>query len=133
MFLAKNLKELRKERGMSVDTIIEMLHQRDLIYTRASYYKWESGVIEPCLKTIDALCDIFQTNVSYLLSGSGDFGFVLNDIEKFLLTRFRNDQSFRDLSLSLIYFRLKNDKLTSKQKNGMIETLNKMMIKYKLK
>lgn len=133
MFLGKNLRGLRGERGMTVDNVIDMLAVKGFKYTRASYYKWESGQAEPGLKTIEALSEIFQTNVSYLLTGDGNIGFVLNEIESFILSRFRNDQNFRELCLALVHFRLKKDRLTLKQRKAMTESLNKLVEKYRIR
>lgn len=64
MILAKNIRYLRLQKGLSQDQLAEMLGYKS--YT--TIQKWESGVSEPPLKTLSKLADIFKVDMDELVS-----------------------------------------------------------------
>ena len=59
MCLAKNIRYLRKKKGMSQDTLAELLGYKS--YT--TIQKWETGVSEPPIKQLRKMAELFQADI----------------------------------------------------------------------
>ena len=66
MTFASNLRQLRKERGMSQDELAEKLGYKSF----TTIQKWESGVSEPSMEKVKAIADIFGVTIEQLVNGS---------------------------------------------------------------
>ena len=66
--LSKNIKALRKERGLTQEQLADMLG-----VTTGAVHKWESGISVPEIGMIVMMADFFDTSVDFLL------GYRLND------------------------------------------------------
>jgi DNA-binding XRE family transcriptional regulator len=57
MIIKNNLKEHRKEVGLTTQAIADYIE-----VSRVSYENWENGKAYPCLKNIIALCDYLEAD-----------------------------------------------------------------------
>ncbi len=60
--LAKRLKTLRSEHGMTQDALAKRLH-----IARTTLAHYETGAREPRLKTLVDISDVFDVSIDYLL------------------------------------------------------------------
>lgn len=58
----KRLKELRKEKGISV---IEL--SKKINYSKSVIFYWQSDEREPSISALKALCDFFDVSADYFL------------------------------------------------------------------
>lgn len=94
------IKELRKEKNLTQNQLGKMI---DLNQTAIG--KYERGELEPSVKTLIALSNIFEVSIDFLIGRSDDFGNItvraekvgefLSDDEKELLNVYRK-MSFSD-------------------------------------
>lgn len=62
--IGRNLKRLRKERDLSVPTVVELLQERGFEIKVKTFYAYEAGSSVPNADLFLSLCDIYQvTNV----------------------------------------------------------------------
>ncbi|QHI72623.1 helix-turn-helix domain-containing protein [Aminipila terrae] len=62
--VGKNIKKLRKERGISQETLAGKLY-----VTRQAVSQWERGHTQPDLKTLDEIANFFQVNILTVIYG----------------------------------------------------------------
>jgi transcriptional regulator with XRE-family HTH domain len=65
MSFGKNLQRLRKEKGMSQESLAEILE-----VSRQAISKWESGAAYPEIEKLIALSDLFGVSIDYLIKGN---------------------------------------------------------------
>lgn len=98
--LAKRLKELRLEAGLSMKQLSEKTGASD-----AAVCKWESGQNEPKAHYLIALSNIFNCSVDYLLGITDEFTLrkTSDDSAPVILTRKEREllNNFRELSPQL--------------------------------
>lgn len=70
MYLARNIRYLRKKQGWGQDTLAEKLGYKS--YT--TIQKWESGVSEPPLKIVHVLADLFNVDITDLTNSDLEYG-----------------------------------------------------------
>lgn len=78
------LKSLRKEKNVTQNDVAELLG-----VTRQGYAKYENGIGEPDIETIDKLATYFDVTVDYLIGRSDFKDYTASDQEDFL--RFKDD------------------------------------------
>ena len=60
--MAKRIRELRQEKGLSMDKLAKILNVSNAIIC-----KWENNISEPTASNIIALADYFNVSADYLL------------------------------------------------------------------
>lgn len=60
--LARNIRYLRKQKGMSQDQLAELLGYKSF----TTIQKWESGISEPPFKTLVAMAALFDVDIDDL-------------------------------------------------------------------
>ena len=63
MYLSSNLKFLRKQSGFSQDHIASLLGYKSF----TTIQKWESGISEPSISTVQKLCELYNVSMSEIL------------------------------------------------------------------
>ncbi|MDL2301877.1 helix-turn-helix domain-containing protein [Lachnospiraceae bacterium OttesenSCG-928-D06] len=63
----KNLKELRKQAGLSQQALAEHFN-----LTQQSIYKYENGLAEPDIDTLKSFSHFFCTSIDYLVGATDD-------------------------------------------------------------
>lgn len=63
--LAKNLKSLRKEKGLT----LEFMSKKMGLSGKSSYYAYEEGRAEPQIKTLIKLAKFFKVTIDTLITG----------------------------------------------------------------
>nr|WP_297394502.1 XRE family transcriptional regulator [uncultured Peptostreptococcus sp.] len=63
MYLSSNLKFLRKQSGFSQDHIANLLGYKSF----TTIQKWESGISEPSISTVQKLCELYNVSMSEIL------------------------------------------------------------------
>ena len=56
------LRQRREQCGFSIDTVIQLLHERGIDISSKTLYGYENGVATPKVNTFIALCDIYGIN-----------------------------------------------------------------------
>lgn len=97
----KNLKKLRKERGISQQELADVLG-----VSQQSVCKYENGQAEPDLDMIVNIADYFYTSVDYLIGHLDDQNVqtvdMLTDTEKHHISMFRRLSRASQLSINAI-------------------------------
>lgn len=97
----KNLKKLRKERGLSQQELAD-----EFGVTQQSIYKYENGHAQPDLDMLVRLADYFSTSVDYLIGHLDDENLqtidMLTETEKYHLKLFRRLSRASQLSINAI-------------------------------
>lgn len=66
--VGKRLKELRTERQLTMDMVVEDLNNKyDIEITRGHLSKWENNVNSPSLRLAAYLCKFYGVSLDYLL------------------------------------------------------------------
>ena len=100
--IANKIKFLRKKNNFSVRDVKNKLKIRHMDFSEQTIYKWEEGVITPNLYVLQALSEIFDIDISYLIDdGILEFK-TLTPIELFLLNLYRNDFLFQNICILII-------------------------------
>lgn len=70
MTTSKRLKELRTERDLSVDNLVEDLNDKfpqAKPFHKSMIYRWENGNNDPSLEHAKCLCIYFNVSLDYLI------------------------------------------------------------------
>ena len=68
MILAEQIRKYRKSSGLTQEALAEKLNT-----TRQSVSKWEQGVLEPNIQTLNNLAELFGISLDILVNGKDDF------------------------------------------------------------
>ena len=74
MELAKKLKELRKEKGLTQEELASQL-----FVSRTLISKYESGAIYPTKQNAEKIAQVFDVNLSDLIDSNETISIALND------------------------------------------------------
>ena len=89
------IKELRKERGLSLEQLSHELGKRDCYISSSSLSKYERGVRNPKIENWIALANYFAVSISYLQGKSNDKNPINNDNLK-AIRNYRNLQEYQN-------------------------------------
>jgi len=65
--MGERIKQLRKEKGMTQTDLA-----RELNVTKGTVSTWETNSRTPGFETLDAMCDLFQRRLDYIMGRSDD-------------------------------------------------------------
>lgn len=69
--LGERLKELRKERDMTLDMVVyDINHRYDIELSKGHLSKWENGVNTPSLSMARRLCMYYNVSLDYLIGNT---------------------------------------------------------------
>ncbi len=93
----KNLKELRKQHGLSQQKLADILH-----VSQQSIYKYEHDITSPDLETLSLMAKYFDTSVDYII-GITDVSHrienivdtMLNEDELNIITKYRRLDNYQ--------------------------------------
>lgn len=93
----KNLKSLRESKGLSQQRLASYFN-----LSQQSIYKYENGLAEPDIATLEAMADFFDTSVDYLV-GHSDIPYKLEERNDCALSQEEQShmEAYRKLSPSL--------------------------------
>ncbi len=112
MTMGERIKQLRKEKGMTQTDLAHTLN-----VTKGTVSTWERNSRTPSFETLDAMCDLFQRRIDYIMGRSDDTtppsqsGDVLedmalsqveDDLTEYALKYARLDQYGRDVVEAVI-------------------------------
>jgi len=79
----QNLKELRKEKGLTQQAIAN-----ELSITQKTYCNYENGEREPSIEMLKRIADFFNVSIDYLLGHETKRFYTLSEDEKGALNRY---------------------------------------------
>ena len=100
--IAYKIKLLRKKNNFSVKDLKNKLKIRHMDFSEQTIYKWEEGAVVPNLHVLQALAEIFDIDISYLIDNEILEFKTLTPIELFLLNLYRNDFLFQNICVLII-------------------------------
>ena len=69
--LGQRLKELRLERGLTLDMVVYDLKQKyDVVITKGNLSRWENNVNTPSLRLAASLCLYYNISLDYLIGNT---------------------------------------------------------------
>lgn len=69
--LAKRLRELRKERDLTLDMVVyDMNSKYNIEITKSNLSRWENGINDPSLHYARYLCQYYNVNLDYLIGNT---------------------------------------------------------------
>ena len=86
---AERLKELRKKKSISQAKLAELI---DVHFTQVSRY--ERGETKPSAKVVTKLAKVLDTTTDYLMNGTVDDLAISTGLDKEIISRFKEVQSF---------------------------------------
>lgn len=114
MDISKRIKQLRKQNHLSQAQL-----GKKLGVTRAAVSYWELAQKRPTLDKIQAMCDVFNVDMSYMTGQSDVTMRYLSPIELDIIDRFRGlDDSQQDLVLNMLGIKRESSSVLKKQKNA---------------
>lgn len=112
MTMGERIKQLRKEKGMTQTDLAHALN-----VTKGTVSTWERNSRTPSFETLDAMCDLFQRRLDYIMGRSDDatppnqseevsedlaMSQVEDDLTEYALKYARLDQYGRDVVEAVI-------------------------------
>ena len=68
---AERLKELRKERDLSMDLLVEDLNARsDITFHKSNVSRWEANTSDPSLQHAKRIADYFDVSLDYMIGNT---------------------------------------------------------------
>lgn len=58
----EKLRELRKERGITIEELAEAIH-----FSKSSINYWENDKMDPSITALRAICDYFDVSADYMI------------------------------------------------------------------
>ena len=60
--VGEKLRELRKERGITIEELAEAIH-----FSKSSINYWENDKMDPSITALRAICDYFDVSADYMI------------------------------------------------------------------
>lgn len=97
---SKRVKQLRKDNGWSQDEMAQKLG-----VTRSAIGNWEQGTREPTYETLEAVADLFNCEMQYLIGEKPASDLSID--ERFVIEYMRSSREFRERLLSYARYLVK--------------------------
>ena len=98
--IGDKLKTLRKSNGYSIKKVVEKLNEINIFVKEKSIYRWESNKVIPDIKVINALSNIYNTNITCIYEDSKYFKSLNENVSKFI-NYLREDPHFKKIIMLL--------------------------------
>ena len=68
---AERLKELREERGLTMDLLVyDLNHQYQIEIHKSNISRWEKGTVDPSLQYAKFIADYFGVSLDYMIGNT---------------------------------------------------------------
>lgn len=101
LLIGDKLKALRKSNGYSIKKVVEKLKEINIFIKDKSVYRWENNAVIPDIKTINALSNIYNTNITSIYEDSKYYKSLTENESKFI-NCLRKNSYFKKIIMLLI-------------------------------